>query len=598
MGFKKENKRVSLKAVKKPTSNNVITKISVNSLELVNTKNTIYFKRLLYQGAPSLGARRKNASGEFSKNKILVAMDRKKFVVEMYELFFSLPNNATTYSTFELLVDYVRILDSAKVTVDFSEKNVFLYIEKISEKVKKGLYSLTTLHKKKNGLSAILKAKGDIALAKKLPSIKGAKAATIPHKTLTDHDFTRVGKKLMGAYMSYSKYFITSDAPQICPLFDETQLLKDGFSGEAIDDFKRIAKQRVDFGRWENKMVSLAFLITSMWSGANLGPLLTLRRKDVAFKKCDGDSYEFDTVKARALYEQQKLGFGFTKRTKEFIESWLKISYRIDSSRTALLFPFYARNNEIVVGCNPQTLINNAIVPYGFPKVTTSILRKTRSNAVMRAFDDVFVVASANHSSVGVVKSNYINGITDNHERSLAGAFVVQEQIAFGKPKEVAIKEALYKFKDPLSEFEYNQKHSSTLNKTSSGLRCTSPLGKQAEKSLRPFRKFATASGVETCIDFLYCFQCENHAVVAEPDDIWMMISFKDTVIDMINRPAINSKPSERYHKTLNTVIAILDQLKNKYPEAFNEAMILNQKSSHPLYADSDSISDLQEVYK
>lgn len=53
----------------------------------------------------------------------------------------------------------------------------------------------------------------------------------------------------------------------------------------------------------------------------------------------------------------------------------------------------------------------------------------------MRAFNDVFVVADANKSSADTVSKSYLHGVKEAHEIQLAGAFVAQENMAFGIPK-------------------------------------------------------------------------------------------------------------------------------------------------------------------
>ncbi|NQY64655.1 MAG: hypothetical protein HRT38_13145 [Alteromonadaceae bacterium] len=197
----------------------------------------------------------------------------------------------------------------------------------------------------------------------------------------------------------------------------------------------------------------------SMWTGANTTPLIQLKRKDVTFKKCDGDSYEFNSVKARALYAKQKLGMGFTKLAKEFMESWLIVSEKFAPDENDPLFPFFSPEGEVyqyrTMSQSPQCLINRALIPMGYVSINTSIFRKTRSNALMRAFGDIFIVAKANKSSAETVSKSYLYGVKETHEIQLAGAFIAQGEITSGIPKKQAIEAALYKFKDPLTNFDW-----------------------------------------------------------------------------------------------------------------------------------------------
>ena len=75
------------------------------------------------------------------------------------------------------------------------------------------------------------------------------------------------------------------------------------------------------------------------------------------------------------------------------------------------------------------------------------------------------------------------------------------------------------------------------------------------------------------------------------------MLSFKDTVEESLNRPAINSSPSSKFRKILNTVVEILKRFKEVAPSEFDAATELNKDNPHPLYSDKDSINDLLGVY-
>ena len=465
----------------------------------------------------------------------------------------------------------------------------------------KGEISKGTLIAVKSCITALLRSMGNIALARKVPVVSNQRASITPHSTLSDSDLTAVGRKLMTSYMAYSRLVLNGEAPRLCPLFNEEELRGKGFSAEEISHFEKQAKNRVYLGNWRNLVTRLAFMIISMWTGANLTPLAKLSRRDAMFHKGDGDTYEFNSTKARALYSQQKLGFGFVKRTKLFIENWLVVSAKFASGDNAPLFPFFDRNGELNSNSQlyliPHKAINQAITPYGYPKITTSIFRKTRSNALMRAFNDVLVVADANGSSADTVSKSYLHGVKDVHEIQLAGAFVAQENIAFGISKKTAVERAIYKFKDPLTKFEWSKNKKNTPNKTPTGIRCKDPFGVRAKRSLIALKDLSSSDS-GACIDFLGCFECEHHALIAEKDDIWLMLSFKDSIIETMARPSSNSFPSTGLEKILNTVNSILPRYNNAAPDEYQAALELNKRSPHPLYDDESALTDLLEVYK
>jgi hypothetical protein len=596
MAFQK-TKRKSLpikEAGVTPTAD--IIPISIEAMVLDFNGKKAYFKRLKYKGCP--GLRKKNLKPPSNA----IDMHRDAFVSDMYQLFKEFNGDAQTGSGhFKSLTHYVEALDLHDRDVDFSEENILWYLQRERSRVESGVIMLGTLMIKKNSLSAILKAMGNESLARKIPSVKRAGQATKPHPTLSDSQLTAVGKKMMVAYMAYSRLALKGEAPTICPLFDADELRNKGFSKSQISKFKSRARQRVNKGDWRNAMTRLAFMITSLWTGANTSPLAGLTRSDAVFKKTDGDHWEFDSVKARALYAEQKLGMGFTKRTKLFVENWLVVSEKLASGPNARLFPFFG--NDGVLNPNsryyerPQKQINKALVPYGYAKITTSIFRKTRSNAVMRAFNDFFVVADANNTTAETAKQSYLHGVKDTHEIQLAGAFVAQEAMAQGVDKKTALEEAASKFKDPLTELEWLKKHKVLPNKTPTGMRCEDPFGERAKQSLIPLRDFFSSDS-GACVDFLECFWCEHHGLISETDDIWAMLSFRDSAMETLARPSVNSVPAPRLKKILLMVDAILIRHQEKALEKYQAAAELNKEKPHPLYDDGCAIDDLLEIYR
>ena len=86
------------------------------------------------------------------------------------------------------------------------------------------------------------------------------------------------------------------------------------------------------------------------------------------------------------------------------------------------------------------------------------------------------------------------------------------------------------------------------------------PKGAKAEVIINQLKKSGVEvdDNIKNCFDFLECFECPDHALIAEHDDIWMMLTFQDVVLQSLARPAINSYPSKKFTKIRNTVHAIL----------------------------------------
>lgn len=578
-----------------------VSPIDIESMELKFGLLIARFKRLKYKGCPKI---HRSVSGrDFSPKVELIEMDRDPFIRQMYDIFKGFSSHSPVgYARFAFLARYVEYLDQNGFEANLTESNVFAYFKFQESQVLRGKYNKNSLQKDKTHFVAILHASGDSVLARKFPQIIDRRSAAIPTPALADSDYAAIARKLINAFVAYTECIFQDQPPEICPLFNSEEALNNGLSETKIRRSRSLAKtDKRPF--WKNRVTEIAIMITSLWTGANLTPLLSLRRSDVQkFKKCGVDQYVFDSVKARALYEKDELGIGFTKRSKEFFENWLLVSEMIDPRSEAMLFPYLDIKGNLIdplLGfALPHRKINPKLKAMGWPNITTKILRSTRSSTSTRAYSDIFVTAWINRNSVNVSLKHYLAGNAAVHELQLAGAFSVQKAVTEGVAKEEAIKEYMAKFQDPFTHKEWiDRKNNALATKTPTGVRCTSPFSEKAEKSLRPFRELES-SKTGACIDFLECFECTHHALIAEVDDIWLMLSFLDTLEEVMSRPSYESFPSEHFAKIKLMTLSILEKMREKSPDHYFEAQRKNGEMPHPLYSDEDSIHDLLEVYK
>lgn len=529
-------------------------------------------------------------------------MDRDDFVRDIYQLFNRYSKESSTgYGRFAFLCKYVAFWDKKGKQIEFNEEEVLKFFAYREKCVTRGEVNKNSLSKERQHLSSILKELGKTNIALQLPKIFGRRNETKPTESIPDKSYTDIGSTLIKAYKKYVEFIFAGKPPSKCPIFDIELAKKNGLTDKAIKKSRGLKYvEQNDF--WTNSATKLALLITAMWTGGNLTPLAQLTKKDAKLiKKVSGDRYEFDSVKARALYEKQQLGLGFTKRSKEFIESWMLVSEKIAPGDDAPLFPLFDINGNLRTAlkayANPHKTINPKLVAMGLPKVTIRRLRSTRSSLVMRAYDDIFTVAAANRNTLETTKDHYLEGVGDVHNMALAQAFEVQKALAEGKDKKSAIDEFKAVIKDPYTTEEWEKKKQSAIaTKIPTGVRCTDPNGDIAKKSLRAIKVLNLGDDRE-CISFLACFDCSKHALVADVDDIWLMLSFKDSIESSLARPSVNSFPQESFHNTLSKAIHILSRMAEISPENYKVAKSKNKAAPHPLYQEENDLTDLLGVY-
>jgi hypothetical protein len=604
MAFKKKARR---KVIINNLSNDVhesnISPLVINNAVLVDKSGyKCFFKRLIYIGCPKL---KNYGENDFVDGIDLIDANREHFVREMYTLINNLViSNQPIRRIFEGLLKYVQHCDSNSGLEILSQESFLDYSLSIRNKFASGDISLGAARVERGNLYALYKEIYDTqrlyALRKEVGNFKSREGdESKGHKTLSDGEVSKIGKKMLYAYKELAKHLIEGSTPKIYPLFNEDEFIKIGWSTEEVRDIEKSFIKMVTTGNWVNGLSKLALMILSMWTGGNLTVLSRLKKSDISFNKLNGDHYSLKSIKSRAGYKEVILSIGFTKRTKEFIENWIFLSNKINQDIDAPLFPVYKRNGELdEFGLKyPQRQFNVVLDYFKLPNINTSVFRKTRSNIMYRAYEDIFLVADANKSNPETVSKAYLHGVSEVNQMAVTGALEAKMLLVKGTDKATAIEQATYRIKDPLTEKEWQEKKRKTLSITMSGLRCSSPKGEIAKKSLRPYRGMTeTNSGF--CVDFLSCFSCEYHALIAEVDDIWLILSFKDTVIESLDRPSFNSAPTEKFNNVLTAVNYALSRLEEKAPDNFKLAVLKNNNSPHPLYNEDSSIDDLIEVYQ
>ncbi|MFT2092103.1 hypothetical protein [Paraglaciecola sp. 2405UD69-4] len=585
--------------------------LKIEDMVLVSeTKGRSHFKRLKYNGCPS----RLNGGHPHK----LLDMNRDDFVRQMYRLF--KPNfNATWKTHFDNLCRYIAWLDTTKQrSIDgdyFHNDLVKLYMQQWDTWVKQNKFSIATWMVSKALFSAIYKAQGRYDDAKRLPSIKGLQKGANPHKGLhVESELKPTAKALFRGFKALALHIEEDSVPSINPIWDEKLLNLQaeihGWSsvqrGRKVNAFKGSVVSSK--GNWRNQLTRIAIMLCFMLTGMNTTPMLKMKRKDVKFKQIQGGKYIFEAGKDRAQYLEIDNAIGFSKYSKEFIERWLTLSAKISGfDDDAPLFPFIKPSGRIVsfhlISDSPQTSINKLLRYLGLTTITSSILRKTKLDTLQKVTEDIYLVSIAANNSIKTIAKSYSAGLDQDHQLNLAAAMAAKYEIVKGRPIENAICEAKHNYHDVISDFDYKRLRSmEQANKeslTPTGARCLD--NKQGAAKL--IDEALKRSGINilseesVCTDFLACFECDYHALVAAVNDIWLMLSFKDTLVEMKQYPSVNSLPKSRYENLCLTIDSILMRFKEVSEKNFQQALEQKKTASHPLYSTPHSLNDLLDLF-
>lgn len=578
----------------------------------------LYFKRLKYKYCPPL---KKGTFGKvpptFSQEVELIDAGRDDFIRLCYQLLGDI-NTRSAATLFYRLIKYLVWIDNEKQFIPEKEylawTHIDAYMNWCAQQSKLGQMTLYDFTDRKKLISFFLRQLNRCDEAKRLPSIKGLKEHCAKRKTIDlESELKPTAKALFKAYFALLEHFKNGSTPKKHPLYDkdviEQYARKKGISSKKLGGKKVAFTHSINTSHPYKPIIELAMMLTLMLTGMNTKPLADMRISDTSYREVQGGKYIFDSVKGRASHQEQDNTIGFSKHAKRFIDSWLEVSKEIaNGDESSYLFPYINLDGSVIsysqTGMKPQLAINKLLDHLGLAKINASKFRKTKSDALYRVTESVYLVAMSNNNSMEVTARTYIHGTDKEHENNLSAAMDAKFEIANGKEVKAAIVEAKFKHGDILDDYEYQRirkgQDRTHEARTPTGARCNdNRLGAASiiENSLKR-AEINTETSEIACTDFLACFDCAQHAFVTDVEDIWLMLSFKETLQQLQQTPAINSMPERKYTDLFNTVDSALNGFRVKNETNYNLALEKLKNAPHPLYATVYSLNDLLDTFR
>ncbi len=587
--------------------------LNLSELKLKCGRGTSYIDQLVYKGVPNYSRRAEKINGV----DYIPVVSRERFVRDVY-LLLKTDFNSTKKTNFEQLKIYIRWLDTTQrepIEGDYFHPDLYqAYMDYHQEKCNRGEQKLAMWASAKKMLSFFLTSQNRSLEAKRLKSIKGQKKETKSHKGIdVSGEFKPLVRCFIAAFGQFRKHFIEGTRPEIHPFWDEARFNElaeeKGWSAREKGYQKRAFKYAVrNDNTTRNHFSRLASILAFCFTGQNTTPLLNLRFSDVRFTEESYGKVYFDMTKARAKHLGFDTSMGFHKKTQEFFHQWLEISKALQKqSGTDWVFPYFMESGEIN-GCveagqtRPQTRINTLTKKLGLAHITSSILRQTKIDTLMRVTEDIYLVSMSANNDVKTIKASYAHGNESDHKRGLAASNeALYDVVKNGTAPNEAASQAKYSYADVLSHYDYQRLRKEEREndaQTPLGVRCKDATRGAANTVRKNLEKMGIKQPEEKrCTDFLGCFECEFHRLVSETEDIWLMMSFNDTLEQMKDYPAINTLPTDKFHKLCNTIESILTRFKAVSPDNYAQAQEKHSESPHPLYSDGYSLMDLLEAF-
>ncbi|EGQ8650684.1 hypothetical protein ACUT7J_003373 [Vibrio cholerae] len=578
-----------------------------------------YTHRLRYRHVPTVG-QIKSGNG--------VLANRDNLVKDIHQRLNPLPKNKTKQGYFSGLVNYFQYLDGIDCQdALFSNATMINCIKHFNKLREKG-EQVSIAQQIKCSLSFLLKQWNRESDLKMLPEV--AAPPLVANKAFhVETELKPLSKVLVKGALTFQEAIEKNELLDLHPFFDEErfneQAKRHGWTlhqmGTKKHGFKKCMKptppnlkesplplKKLNRQIFYNQASRNWFFVFSMLTGMNTSVLANVQHKDVLFKSIGSGRFVFGGEKFRAGYKGVDNSVGFSLRTKELITRWLKSSkvmYQsldIPLSEELPLCPFFSISGEVRTfnahGSN-ASYINAQLEKITGLQVTASRFRATKSDVLMRVTEDIFLVSQGLNNTVNVVAKRYSSGVQADHDNNLNATFGALSAAAKGEEIGKAIENAKAMRSDILSDYDYKKlRHRESkeqpLMTTPSGIKCAGATPEKLAAEARRMKQLGIDSSKDTgrCTDFLACFDCDSHKLVASEDDIWLMLSFLEQIEDLKEMVSSNSTPKKEYFVVEGILKKVLVRLKQKAPKNYAKAkQMVSDGNYHPLYQDRASAS-------
>lgn len=555
---------------------------------------------------------------------------RDDVVRKIYKVFKSKEGNGGLSSLSSGVYSYFKYLDSINHIGDPFTKAVMTQCIKHYNALSEDGREVSKADGIRQSLSYLLKSWGLSSVAQGLPSAYDYKAnrSSAQKAFHAKKELKPIAKVLTRSALDFSKHIKSGTQPDFHPLYDEKLFMarveqngwnkvkasaqRHGFKACFIPPMSGSFRKGSNLTRelhskylFFNHATRNWFFVFSMLTGMNKTPLAEIKRSHVHFKDIGGGRYVFDGFKSRAGNKEIDNALGFSKRTKGLIENWLEVSKLMcqelgfEVNGDMPLLPYFGIDGIIKTFSHNGTklhTINKQLEKIVGITVTTTRFRKTKSDVLMRVTEDVFVVSSGLNNSIAVVKKAYSDGVKEDHETNLSATLEAKTLIAKGNDVKESIENAKVLKGDILTDYDYKQlrkKEGKTSMVTPSGLHCSGSTPEQLITESKKMKQLGVDLLDDTgrCTDFLNCFDCSSHRLIASETEIWLMMSFLEQILALKEIITGNSAPKDEYFIVEQLLKRTLERLQNKAPDMYAKSKAkIDSGVYHPLYQDRSSL--------
>ena len=349
-----------------------------------------------------------------------------------------------------------------------------------------------------------------------------------------------------------------------------------------------------------NKMMSAATFLLAYYTFSNSTQLYNLHRPSRTSYSSKDTWYSMPAFKRRSFkvihVEMGKHSIDIPKYSMEFFDKLLEVSQCIDRSENALLLGICIGHKYRPLSGRTLTDFINSFLKKYFPmfdnrgrelRPQISRFRETGSQLIEYNQGDI-ARGDLLNNTLATRKRHYSTGNKHENQKMTQETALIRAVQAKNKS---SISEARKKLDIKILTLEeYTKRLVPGLSRSAHGSHCKEPFGLKSEKFNRKAKKHKLSTGKRVaCADLLKCFGCEHQVIVQSVDDIWCLLSFKESIEESLYLHLDIYHYKKNYEKT---VIYIEEKILPKISKKIiQEAELkLLDIGRHPLWKAIDTV--------
>jgi len=518
--------------------------LQLTVLNGTNNLRNLDFNRLLYRGVPS-AKEIISGNGVFAYREEIILTLKDRFEEALKSGSVSSPTLVNYYVEIRRYIQYCEKNHLELFTHNSAKRYCdFLYQRVMRCETKSTAYS--SQRSKLNGVFSLLDKPqnwfDDVIVA--------SRDDVEPFEAYSQSDLKKLLPLLRALFKQTSKQFLTSpDKHRIA--YKNVPTMNFRWNGKDYPLCTAI-----------NKMMSAATFLLAYYTFSNSTQLYNLNRPNRTSYSLKDTWYSMPAFKRRSFkvihIEMGKHSIDIPKYSMDFFDKLLEVSKCIDGSENALLLSICVENKFRPLNGRTLTDFINTFLKKHFPmfdnrgrelRPQISRFRETGSQLIEYNQGDI-ARADLLNNTLETRRRHYSTGNKHENQKMTQETALIRAVQAKHKSSISEAREILdIKI---LTLEEYTKRIVPGLSKSAHGSHCKEPFGSKSDKFNRKTSQHKLSTGHRlACADLLECFGCEHQVIVQSVDDIWCLLSFKESIEESLYLHLDSSHYKKNFEETV-----------------------------------------------